>query len=301
MLTTLTTVALLAGGGMPASRQPTPAASSTPITTASNGIISVPLQVGQNCPKDDVVCASGEPALSLTQIRSLAKVFGVNVRLTKASTTSLVTLNLEFPNVHVRIYGIGLPTSFTLKGESYYSAGSILSFLAQSSPNAFYTASPRPQLHTDRVTVDMGALPTNKVKFLFSGLASPIVEALLPDTLRPTAPCEKCDIPGVAYSTWSDLPPQRLQTNLAPGEVALLLTYNPKNFRGLNLNTPYVAAVGIVEAGGWVNFPVEKRPTRLVTDPAQLRPDPLNAGNGLLLRMTNTPLGHPTEGIISIK
>ena len=93
---------------------------------------------------------------------------------------------------------------------------------------------------------------------------------------------------------WSALPPTRLQTNLVPGEVVLLVTYDPNN----SPKAPYVTATGIVGAGGWVDFPVERRPARMVTDVAQLRPDPLNEGNGLLLRVTHTPLSDLVKGIV---
>lgn len=297
MLTTITTLALLTGGGAPPARQPASAATSTVVTTTLNSpIISVPLQTGQNCPQDAVACLSGEPTLSLTQIRSLAKVFGANLRTAKPSKTSPDTLNLEFPDSRVGIYGIGLPPMFTLKGESYYSASSILGFLGQNSPSAYYTASPRLQLHTGRATLDMGNLPPDKVKLFFAGLAFSATEALLSETFRSSTPCEKCDSPGVTSITWSALPPTRLQTNLAPGEVVMLVTYDPKN----TLKVPYVTATGIVGAGGWVDFPVERRPARMVTDVAQLRPDPLNEGNSLLLRVTHTPLGDLAEGIVPL-
>lgn len=262
MLTTLTTFALLAGGGLPPPRQPTLVSSATAITTASKGAtISVPLQLNQTCSKNGTVCSSGEPALALTQIRALAKVFGANATISRPSTTSPETLNLEFPVSRVGIYGIGLPASFTLKSESYYTASTILGFLAQNSPSAYFTASPRLQLHTDRMTVDMGAVPAHKVKLFFSGLALSTAEALLPETFRPATPCEKCDSLGVTSITWSALPPKRLQTNLAAGEVAMLLTYSPES----SPHAPYVTATGIVGKGGWVSFPVEKLPTRMVT------------------------------------
>ena len=76
----------------------------------------------------------------------------------------------------------------------------------------------------------------------------------------------------------------------------MLVTYDPKN----TLKVPYVTATGIVGAGGWVDFPVERRPARMVTDVAQLRPDPLNEGNSLLLRVTHTPLGDLAEGIVPL-
>lgn len=295
MLTTLTTFALLAGGGVPASRSPTASVTAAPIM--ANGVtLSVPLQLGQNCPRNVVACSSGEPALSLAQIRSLAQVFGADISLTKPSKTSPGTLHLAFPSSKVGIYGIGLPPMFNLKGESYYSASSILGFLAQSSPNAYYTASPRLQLHADRVTVDMGAVPAEKIKLFFSGLAFSLAEELLPETFRPAMPCQKCDTSGVTSITWSASPPARLQTSLAPGEVVMLLIYNPSFFK--ERNAPYITATGIVGTGGWVSLPVEKLPARMVTDLTQLRPDPLHEGNGVLLRVTNTPLGDLSKGLV---
>ena len=299
MLTTLATFALLTGGGPSPSRQTAPLTSSTPVMTAANRVISVPLQMGQNCPKDEVVCSSGEPMLSLSQIRSLTKVFGANLSVTKPSTTSPDTLNLDFPVSRVGIYGIAFPAPFTLKGESYYPASTIFGFLTQNSPTAYYTASPRLQLHAGSALVDMGVVPIDKVKLFFSGLALSTAETLLPETFRRTTPCDKCDSFGITSITWNAVSPKRLQTSLAPGEVVMLLTYDPNIFK--ERNTPYVTATGIVGKDGWVSFPVDKLPARMVRDVALLRPDPSNEGNGLLLRMTNTALGQLSRGIVSSK
>lgn len=208
-------------------------------------------------------------------------------------------LQLDNPIPTTGMAGIGMPALFIKKGEPYYTASNILGLVAQTSKGAYYTATPHLQLHTERATLDMGAVPAEKLRLFFSGLAFSIMEKLLPETFTSTEPCNKCATFGVTSITQSDLPAKRLHTNLASGQVVLLLTYNLHSEPADT--TPYVTAAGVVEADGWVSFPLDKLPVRMVTDPALLKPDPANNGNGLLLRVTNTPLSHLSEGIVPLK
>lgn len=298
MLLPLTLVALLAGGATPLSRG-TPQIPSAITVPSSPTRVALPLHLPKECPSQAPACTSGEPALSLAQVRELAKVFKLNVRVTPSSKTSPVTLNLNLQNPTAGVFGIGLPPMYVQKGESYYAASSIFGFLGQANAGAYYTAFPRLEFHTARSTIDLGALPPQKLKLFFAGMTYPFAQALLPETFNPKSPCTHCVVPGIMTMTWSRESPKYFQTDVRPGEVVMLLTYAPRH--EADARTPYAASVAIVEPDGKLGVFPSERPTQLVTDPTQLTPTTGNEGNGLLLRMTNTPLDHLTEGIVSSK
>ncbi|WP_261663639.1 hypothetical protein [Deinococcus sp. Marseille-Q6407] len=291
----IATLALVLGGAGAPAGTPSVPVSASPVApaAAARPVVQVPLHFQEGCRggSDSVVCSSSEAALSAEQVTALAGLFGLAVRFRPAQAGEEGPfLDLSVTTGRIGLTGIGTGPRFKQGGKAYYSASTILGFTAQVTDGAYFTATPQLSLHTGRATLNMGPVSPQRQREFFSGLAASAAGILLQPLLNRPLSCDApdvCHYPGISTYVWGGHP-QRIQTGLPAGEVALLVMtgqgLGPEQTPGI------ITAASLVQPGGWATFYLPQAPAQLVTDPARITLQPQDAGNALLVRLTGTPL-----------
>ncbi|MFC6591184.1 hypothetical protein ACFP81_03490 [Deinococcus lacus] len=306
---TATLALVLGGGGMPpqaAAPAPALSAPAQPVTATVRPTVPVTLHYQSGCTVEQGLepgCGSGEAALSAEQVGTLARLFDLKAEFRPVQEGEVGPyLDLSVTQSRLGLNGIGGQPSYVEGEAAYYSAAQVISFIAQVTDGAYLTATPRLTLHTERTALDMGPVSPQRLREFFSAdLPMAVATALLPHILDKPLSCKEenvCNYPGVSTIVWGEQP-QRIQTGLAAGEVAVILTAGPR--LEPSGDPGVITSVGIVEPGGWATFYLPSAPARLVADPAQITLRPEDAGNALLVRLTNTPLNNLKAGIVQPK
>ncbi|MFC6591183.1 hypothetical protein ACFP81_03485 [Deinococcus lacus] len=235
-MTTVLTVTLalvLGGGGMPPQVTPaSPTLTSTaparpavaPLQPTGPVIVPVTLHIQESCHAAQApsLCPSGDLALSGEQVQMLAQLFGIKAKFRPVQAGEVgPQLELSASIGWVGSTGTQLSPQYEEGHVSYYSAGDVLAFIARVTPGARFTAVPHFTLQTSRATLDMGAVSPERLRQLFSGF-SHAADKVFPREALSCDGAGSCTYSGITIILLGEQP-QRLQTGLKAGEVALLV------------------------------------------------------------------------------